>query len=104
MPTAGSRGEPSDMRFTPISANSALTSMPMKRRPIPSAATPVLPDPANGSSTRSPGFVLARRHLSISATGFCVGCFPKRFSARPAAVNRQTVFICLPPFSRRISS
>ena len=76
----------------------------MNRRPMASAATPALPDPANGSRTKSPGFVLARRQRSISFTGFCVGCLPNRFSALPGAVIRQTVFICLPPFSCFISS
>jgi hypothetical protein len=37
------------------------------------AASPVAPDPANGSSTSSPGFVLTRISLSISSTGFSVG-------------------------------
>ena len=35
----------------------------------------------------------------MSATGFCVGCFPNCFSFWPGAVKRQTVFICFPPFS-----
>ena len=88
----------------PMSMNSFSTSIPTNLRPISKAATPVLATPANGSNTKSSGAVDARMHRSINPTGFCVGCFPSLFSSRPGAVNFQTVFICLPPFSDFITS
>ena len=38
------------------------------------ATAPVVPVPKNGSSTRSPGFVVASSTRCSSASGFCVGC------------------------------
>ena len=35
----------------------------------------------------------------MRAKGFCVGCFPNRFSPLAGGGMRQTFFICLPPFS-----
>ena len=46
----------------------------MKRRPQLRAANPVEPEPANGSSTMSPGREYARMSGSSAATGFSVGC------------------------------
>ena len=47
--------------------------MAWQRRPSCSAAISVVPEPANGSYTRSPGRVLLRRQWATSATGFAVG-------------------------------
>jgi len=46
-----------------------------------SATTSVVPEPAKGSTTRSPGFDEAAISRSMSASGFCVGCAV--FSAMP---------------------
>ena len=48
--------------------------MPMKCRPSRFATAPVVPEPKNGSSTTSPGFVAASITRASSASGFCVGC------------------------------
>ena len=79
------------------------SSIPVKDLPVRAHATPVVPLPMKGSSTESPGLVEARMHLSSSAIGFCVGCFPWAFSTFNGAAccqtsvsHLQTVFICLP--------
>ncbi len=78
-------------------------STPTKRRPSSRAATPVVPLPTKGSSTRPP-FSLADRMMRRSrARGFCVGCLPCSFSALRGAWKRHTDFICLPPFSSFMS-
>ena len=48
-------------------------SIPTKFRPIFTAATPVLPEPINGSATTPPMSVLAATIFSIKRTGFGVG-------------------------------
>ena len=48
-------------------------SMPIQRRPSFCAAATVVPQPQNGSSTTSPGLLVAGMMRSSSATGFCVG-------------------------------
>ena len=60
------------------------------------AAMAVVPPPRKGSRTRSPSLEEARRMRSRRATGFCVGCLPKRFSSRPGGKISQTLFIWLP--------
>ena len=74
-------------------------STPTKRRESSSAATPVVPLPTNGSTTRSPSLLAARMTRRSRDRGFCVGCLPCSFSALFGAVKRHTDFICLPPFS-----
>ncbi len=46
--------------------------MPRKRRPVRMHATPVEPEPQNGSSTSWPGSVKRSTSSTISGTGFCV--------------------------------
>ena len=48
--------------------------MPSQRRPSRRATAPVVPVPKKGSSTRSPGLVVASSRRCSSASGFCVGC------------------------------
>ena len=48
-------------------------SMPMKCRPSLRATAPVVPVPKKGSSTMSPGLVVALRMRNSSASGFWVG-------------------------------
>jgi len=57
--------------------------MPTNCRPNRAQATPVVPLPQNGSSTKSPGRDAARITRSSNASGLCVGCFPCRFSHAP---------------------
>ena len=52
---------------------SCVTSMPIHLRPSFSAASIVVPQPQTGSSTTSPGLLLAWMIRSSNATGFCVG-------------------------------
>ena len=47
--------------------------MPMNERRRRRAATPVVPEPKNGSSTRSPALEAASSTRVSSASGFCVG-------------------------------
>jgi hypothetical protein len=79
-------------------------SKPTKRLPNRAQATPVVPLPQNGSRIKSPGLVEAVSTLSNSASGFCVGCFPYRFSRRVGRLMCQKDGICFPLFARRISS
>ena len=51
----------------------SLMSMPAHSRPNFSAATQVVAQPQNGSSTISPGLDDAKMMRSSSASGFCVG-------------------------------
>ena len=48
--------------------------MPMKDRRSRRATAPVVPEPKNGSSTRSPALVAATSTRVSRASGFCVGC------------------------------
>ena len=50
-------------------------SIPIKRRPISIAATPVDPTPMNGSKIRSPSLLAIFNIFLRIATGFCAGCF-----------------------------
>src|SRR5579859_5240512 len=59
---------------------SAESSQPTAWRRRRNAASSVVPEPENGSRTRSPSWEEARRIRSSSATGFCVGCLPNFFS------------------------
>src|SRR5581483_10449037 len=63
----------SDIRRHAMSKYFGSISMPMNLRPKFTAATPVVPEPMNGSMTVS---ALGKnpRHHSINGTGFCVGC------------------------------
>ena len=56
-------------------------SIPIQRRPRFCAATTDVPQPQNGSRTRSPGLLDALMIRSSSATGFCVG-YPRRSAFR----------------------
>ena len=56
-----------------IGRYSASRSMRMHRIPSARAATPVVPDPPNGSSTVPPGGVMRRMHHRMRSTGFTVG-------------------------------
>ena len=93
-------------------------STPRKRRPARVAATPVVPDPAKGSRTRSPGEEAAATTRSSSASGFWVGWRPWTFSRGPGVGSDQTTCsspgagasqisqrsrICLPPFAAFIA-
>ena len=51
----------------------ARASMPRKRRPSSTAAAPVVPEPAVGSSTRPSGGQNSRTSQRISSSGFTVG-------------------------------
>src|SRR5215469_8328498 len=70
------------LRCSPISANrcrtrsaySADNSMPTYRRPNLFAAAKVVPLPANGSSTRSPGLLDTPIMRSSTASGIWHGC------------------------------
>src|SRR5581483_8128915 len=62
------------IRARAISTYSASRSIPKKRKPSSRQAIPVVPEPANGSSTSPPGGVTSRTSQRISATGFTVGC------------------------------
>jgi hypothetical protein len=72
------------------SANSASVSAPTKKRPSSFAATPVVPDPQNGSKTRSPSPVEARTARRTRRRGFWVGWRPWDFSLMGTAGRRQT--------------
>ena len=88
-------------------------STPRNRRPDITAATPVVPEPANGSRTRSPSAELAAMTRSSRASGFWVGWRPCSFSRGPGVGRGQTTWeppgsgrsaisqrsrICFPPF------
>src|SRR3954447_18537180 len=55
-----------------ISAYSGFISQPANRRPSRKAATPVLPEPVNGSRISSPWSEKSRTNRSINARGFWV--------------------------------
>ena len=52
---------------------SAVTSMPIQWRPNSPAAWQAVPQPQNGSSTKSPGLLEARMMRRSKSSGFCVG-------------------------------
>src|SRR5690606_31702886 len=58
----GSAGCSSSMRLRMISQYSGSRSMPMALRPVLKAATSVVPEPAKGSNTISPGREIGRAH------------------------------------------
>ena len=61
------------VRSLAILIASGLASMPIHRRPARCAATSAVPLPQNGSSTTSPGLLLALMMRSSKAMGFWVG-------------------------------
>jgi hypothetical protein len=68
------RGKPSlARRDIDVSRESVLASSPTNLRPSFAAETSVVPLPAYGSSTTSPGLERAWTSLSSSAKGFCDG-------------------------------
>ena|SRR3989338_2877822 len=69
-------------RLIDISKNPRSVSIPINFL-LPSIAEtiPVVELPVNGSRITESGLVEARIILFSSSTGFCVGCFPKDFSA-----------------------
>ena len=67
-------------RWRAIRVQWALVSQPAYRRCSSRLATPVLPDPWNGSTTRSSGSVNRRIMCWRMLTGFCVGWRPYRVS------------------------
>ncbi|MNT46655.1 hypothetical protein D3C72_1833150 [compost metagenome] len=74
--------------------------MPMKWRPSLRATAPVVPVPKKGSSTTSPGLVVALRMRNSRASGFWVGCTLSSASSlrRSAPVqigNSQSLRICV---------
>ena len=56
-----------------VATASAPASHPTKRLPAAAAATSVVPEPLNGSSTSEPTSLVARTMRSSSFSGFCVG-------------------------------
>src|SRR5690606_24015049 len=74
-----------DSRCAAISQYRSSISIPIARRPRCFAAIKTLPEPVNGSTTETPGRVLALTSSAIYGTGFGVGC---PFSA--AIGKRQT--------------
>jgi hypothetical protein len=76
----------------------------MKSRPSILATAPVVPVPKNGSSTTSPGLVVASSTRCSSASGFCVGwaLSPSSFFSRSCPVQigiTQSERIWIPSFS-----
>src|SRR5690606_1625966 len=63
-----------DSRCAAISQYRSSISIPIARRPRFFAAINTLPEPVNGSTTKSPGRVLAPTSSAINGTGFGVGC------------------------------
>src|SRR5690606_31446753 len=61
------------IRCFAISQYSGSLSTRMQRRPSRVHATPVVPEPPNGSRTRSPDWVTNRTSQRISAAGLTVG-------------------------------
>ncbi len=88
-------GERLDRRDTPAAPprrRSGSRSMPMKERRSLRATAPVVPEPKNGSSTRSPALEAATSTRASSASGFWVGCSlaPGRvLQALAAGADRQ---------------
>jgi len=78
------------MRRSASSANSLSSSAPTKKRSSSLAATPVVPDPVNGSKTRSPSQVEASSALRKRRKGFWVGWYPCSFSLLGTVCIRQT--------------
>src|SRR5882672_5816018 len=83
------------MRRSPRLRNSVLSSQPRAWRRRRKAVRRVVQLPENGSRTKSPSFVEARRIRSRRATGFWVGCLPNFFSQASGGRISQTDFICL---------
>ena len=75
----------------------------MKSRPSIFATAPVVPVPKNGSSTTSPGLVVATITRCSSASGFWVGCAlapPLRMRSCPPQIgSTQSERICSSSFS-----
>jgi hypothetical protein len=57
-----------------IVAYAGSRSIPRKRNPSAAQATPVVPDPANGSRTNPPGGVTMRTRWRIRSVGLTVTC------------------------------
>src|SRR5690606_30264822 len=72
-PSANNVPRASAMRRFASAAYSLSFSMPMKRRPSLMHATPVEPEPQNGSSTMSPGRVTSRMSHAASCAGYTAG-------------------------------
>src|SRR5207249_3236052 len=72
------RGAASSLRFV-SSRYSGFKSIPTKRQPFCTAATPVVPLPQNGSSTTASSEALASMIRLSSAIGFWVGWPPCAF-------------------------
>src|SRR5690606_25903671 len=78
-------------------------SHPTKPRPRRLHATPVVPLPAKGSMTTSPGSVKSRTSASISQRGFCVGCsrlMPPPFAWPVQTAGRPPPFHFMRPETR----
>ena len=93
-----------DARLRQRRRNPASRSTPINRRRRRFATAPVVPTPKNGSSTTSPGALLARRTRANSASGFCVGwafCPAASFrrSAPEQIGSNQSERICTPSFN-----
>jgi hypothetical protein len=76
------------------SAYSRSVSAPTKKRPSSLAATPVVPDPQNGSKTRAHSAVEAKMARRRRRRGFWVGWRPWDFSLLGTAGMRQTEETC----------
>jgi hypothetical protein len=61
-------------------AYSSSCSAPTNKRPSSFEATPLVPDPQNGSKTRSPSLLDARMARRTRRRGFWVGWYPWSFS------------------------
>lgn len=71
--------------------------MPIKSRPDSTLATPVEPDPINGSKTTSPGLLCRMSNSVITAIGFWVGWLPNDFSdlgVNPDVINGRSYVSC----------
>ena len=64
------------IRFDAMRAYSGLISVPTNWRPCLSATTPTVPEPVNGSRTRSLGLVDEMTQGSTSASGMTAKCAP----------------------------
>ncbi len=76
------------IRNRAFEATISLISKPSPWRPRRFAATSVVPLPANGSQTRSPGAVKSRTRASINASGFCV-VWMRRSALQPWTIGTR---------------
>src|SRR5262249_12475023 len=72
------------------STQSRSSSMAAARRPRPSGAAGMDPDPAKGSSTRSPGLLQARKSGSSTENGLWLGWLPKRAASPSSSYPAMT--------------